>query len=333
MDFSKFPRRSYTTYTTPIEKLERLSGAFGGPEIYIKRDDMLGLAGGGNKTRKLEFLLADALAQGADTVLTCGAPQSNHCRLTLAAAMKEGLNCQLVLVQHGPGGYDAAANGNNLLFHLLGVEAVHVVDYPCNMQEELLKLADNLRGQGRKPYIIPMGGSNAVGALGYAACALELTQQLADMSLDISHIICTCGSYGTQAGLLTGLHALGSNIVVMGFAINHGKQEQALAVQQLAAETSTLLGLPSAPPLDTVTLFDEYVGAGYTIPSAEMVQAVKLLATTESILLDPIYTGKTMAGMLDLLRQGYFSATDKLLFLHTGGSPALYACADEFFTP
>ena len=330
MNLNRFPRRRYTRYATPIEKLERLSAILGGPAVYMKRDDLLGLAGGGNKTRKLEFLMADALAKGADTIITCGAVQSNHCRLTLAASVKEGLRCRLVLEQRVPGGYDRYASGNNFLFHLLGVEAVHVVEGGSDMMAEMQRVADELREQGRKPYIIPGGGSNEIGALGYVACAQEMLQQLFEMELSIDHIIVTSGSTGTHAGVLTGIIGLNANIPVTGIGINRRKGPQTEAVYALCSALASKLELKYAPAMEDVIVFDDYIGEGYSRPTKEMIEAVKLVARTEAILLDPVYTGKAMVGMMDLIGKGYFGDARNILFLHTGGSPALYAYTKEF---
>ena len=331
MNLSRFPRRRYTGYATPIEKLERFSEALGGPTIYMKRDDLLGLAGGGNKTRKLEFLMADALNRGADTIITCGAVQSNHCRLTLAAAVKEGLNCQLVLEQRVPNSYDRHASGNNFLFHLLGVEAVHVVEGGADMTKEMQKIADVLKAEGRKPYIIPGGGSNEIGALGYVACAQEMLQQSFELGLNIDHIVVTSGSAGTHAGILTGMVGQNAHIPVTGIGINRKKDLQVEAVYTLARKISAKLGLENPPKKEDVIVFDDYIGEGYSLPTQGMIEAVKLLARTEAILLDPVYTGKAVAGMMDLVQKGYFDGAKNILFLHTGGSPALYAYTKEFF--
>jgi D-cysteine desulfhydrase len=331
MNLSKFPRRRYTGYVTPIEKLERFSAVLGGPAIYMKRDDLLGLAGGGNKTRKLEFLMADALNQGADTIITCGAVQSNHCRLTLAAAVKEGLNCQLILEQRVPNSYDRYASGNNFLFNLLGVEAVHVVEGGADMMEEMQRVADMLKAKGRKPYIIPGGGSNEIGALGYVACAQEMLQQLFELGLDIGHIVVTSGSAGTHAGILTGIVGQNARIPVTGIGINRKKDMQAEAVYNLAGKISAKLGLENPPQKKDVIVFDDYIGQGYSLPTKDMIEAVKLLARTEAILLDPVYTGKAVAGMIDLVHRNYFGSAENILLLHTGGSPALYAYTKEFF--
>lgn len=330
MDLSRFPRRRYTGYATPIERLERLSRALGGPDIYMKRDDLLGLADGGNKTRKLEFLLADALKKGADTLITCGAVQSNHCRLTAAAAAKEGLKCHLVLEERVPNSYDKDAGGNNLLFHLLGVEGLHVVDGGSDMMAEMLRLAAVLESKGKKPYVIPGGGSNEIGSLGYVACAQEMLQQLFEMGLPLDYIIVTSGSAGTHAGILTGIVGQNAHIPVIGMGINRKKEPQREAVFGLCCRLAHKLGLKSPPAEEDVLVFDDYIGEGYSRPTAEMVAAVKLVARCEGILLDPVYTGKAMAGLIDMIQRGYFDSKQNILFLHTGGSTALHAYTDLF---
>lgn len=325
MNLACFPRRRYTEGKTPIEKLKHLTNILDGPDIYIKRDDLLGLTSGGNKTRKLEFLVADALQQGADTLITCGAVQSNHCRLTLSAAVKEGLKCRLVLEQRVPGSYNPEASGNNFLFNLLGVEKVKVVSGDSDLQREMQAIADELTAEGRKGYIIPGGGSNEIGAIGYVACALEILEQTFDMGLDIDYVVATSGSAGTHAGLVTGFHATNSNIPVIGINIRRPKDIQEENVYKLVQKTSQRLKVNYEIPRDAVRCFDDYVGPGYSLPTDEMVEAISLLAKTEGILLDPVYTGKTMAGLIDLVRKGFFKKGEKVLFVHTGGSPALYA--------
>jgi D-cysteine desulfhydrase len=331
MNLSQFPRRRYTMGNTPIEKLERLSALYNGHTIYIKRDDLLGLAAGGNKTRKLEFLMADALLQGADTIITCGAIQSNHCRLTLAAAKKEGLECQLVLEQRVPNSYKRHASGNNFLFELLGVEEIHVVEGGSDVAGKMAAVAENLRAQGRKPYVIPGGGSNAIGGLGYVACAQEILQQTFKMGLNIDAIITTSGSTGTHAGLLTGIVGNNAQIPVVGIGINRKKEPQRLAVHDLCVKLAEKLNLKNAPTLNDVIVFDDYIGEGYSRVTEGILEAVKLVARTEAILLDPVYTGKAMAGMLDLINKGYFEGKSNLLFLHTGGSAVLFAYMEAFY--
>jgi len=325
MNLARFPRRRYTLGPTPIEELSRLSLELGGPTLFMKRDDMLGLAGGGNKTRKLEFLVADALAQGADTLITCGAVQSNHCRLTLAAAVKEGLKCRLVLEERVAGSYDPEASGNNFLFRLMDVEKLYVVPGGSDMPAEMQKAADMLAAEGRKGYIIPGGGSNPLGATGYVACAQEIIAQAFEMGLAFDHVVCASGSAGTHAGLVTGFQATNSGIPVIGINVSRKKAEQEDIVFDLANRTAAHLGVKAKIDREAVVCFDQYVGPGYSLPTAEMAEAVRLLARLECILMDPVYTGKAMAGLIDLVRRGHFSPEEKVLFVHTGGSPALYA--------
>ena len=330
MNLAKFPRRRYTAGPTPLERVPRFSEALGGPTIYIKRDDLLGLTAGGNKTRKLEFLVAEALAQGTDTLITCGAIQSNHCRLTLAAAVKEGLKCRLVLEERVPGSYRPQAGGNIFLYNLLGAEQVRVVPAGSDLPEEMALVAGELAAAGRKGYVIPGGGSNPLGALGYVACAQEILAQTFDLGLDIHAILCASGSAGTQAGLVTGVQGCSMNMPVLGINVSRTKEAQEALVYGLVQETAELVGLSASVPREAVVCFDDYVGPGYSLPTPGMVEAVQLLARTEGILLDPVYTGKAMAGLIDLVRKGYFKRGSNILFVHTGGSPALDVYREYF---
>ncbi len=331
MNLAKFARRGYVPTPTAIEFLPQFSQALGGKvNVYIKRDDMLPGTSGGNKTRKLDFCMADALAKGADTIITCGAVQSNHCRLTLSWAVKEGLDCHLVLEERVKDSYSTEASGNNFLFQLLGVKSITVRPGGSNMMAEMEALAETLKKQGKKPYIIPGGASNTIGALGYVNCAEEILRQLFEMKLVIDHMVVPSGSAGTHAGIIAGFYANNACIPVTGIGVNRAKPVQEAAVLKLGQETLDLIGAPVTLPADKVVAFDDYVGRGYSIPTDSMVEAVKLLATTEGILLDPVYSGKAMAGLIDLVRKGYFTENANILFLHTGGSPALYAYLDTF---
>ena len=329
MNLAKFHRRRYTEGRTPIEKLTRLSAELDGPTIYIKRDDLLGLAGGGNKTRKLEFLVAEALDQGADTLITCGAVQSNHCRLTLAAAVKEGLKCRLVLEERVPGSYNPESGGNNFLFQLMGVEKITVVPSGSDMMVAMQVVADELAGEGRKAYVIPGGGSNPVGATGYVACAEEILAQTFEVGINIDRIICASGSAGTHAGLVTGFYGNNSNIPIIGINVSRPKDDQEALVYDLVQSTAKHVGLNLDIPREAVVCFDDYVGPGYSLPTLKMAEAVRMLARLEGVLIDPVYTGKAMAGLIDLVRKSAFNKNENLLFVHTGGSPALYVYMDE----
>ncbi len=328
MNLAQFPRRRYTEGFTPLEFLPRLTESLGGPNIWIKRDDLLGLAAGGNKTRKLEFLVADALAQGADTLITCGAVQSNHCRLTLAAACKEGLACHMVIEERVPGSYKTDASGNNFLFHLMGVSSVTVVPGGSNLMQAMEKVADQVRAQGGKPYIIPGGGSNAVGTLGYVACAEEILAQAFDKGLTIDCVVCTSGSGGTHAGLAVGFWGNNTGIPVVGINISRPNETQLPVIYKDAKATAERLGLDF--PEEVVECVEGYVGPGYSLSTPEMVEAVTLMARTEAILLDPVYTGKSFSGLIGLIRQGRFKKGQNVVFVHTGGSPALYHYKEYF---
>jgi D-cysteine desulfhydrase len=325
MHLARFPRRHYTEGRTPIEKLERLSALLGGPDIYMKRDDLLGLAGGGNKTRKLEFLVADAIARGCDTLVTVGAVQSNHCRLTLAAAVKEGMKCRLLLEQRVPKSYDPQASGNNFLYRLLGVEQIKVVDLGTDLAKAMEEMAEEVAKRGGRAYLIPGGGSNPLGALGYVSCAEEILAQTFDLGLRVDHIVCASGSAGTHAGLITGLVGNNANIPLTGINVRRTRAEQEPMVHKLAEQTAAVLGVRGGVPREAITALGDWVGPGYSLPSPEMIEAVRMLAQVEGILLDPVYTGKAMAGLIGLIRQGVFTKGQNVLFVHTGGSPALYA--------
>ena len=331
MNLARFPRRRYTPGFTPLEPLPRLSAALGSGEFWIKRDDLLGLAGGGNKTRKLEFLIADALAKGADTLITVGAPQSNHCRLTLAAAAKEGLDCRLIIEERVPGSYSPDALGNNLLFDLMGAASVRMVKAGTDLGAEMAVEAAAVTAAGGQPYIIVGGGSSPLGALGYAACAQEIMDQSFEMGVAFDRIVVASGSAGTHSGLIAGLVALSAGIPVTGINVRRPRAEQEANVLKLAQATADLMGTPQ-PVAENIVALADWVGPGYSLPTPEMVEAVRLLAAKEGILLDPVYSGKAMAGMIGMARQGAFDG-ERVLFLHTGGSPSLSAFAGDLRNP
>lgn len=329
MDLSRFPRRRYTTGPTPLEPLPNFSRALGGPEVWVKRDDMLGLAPGGNKTRKLEFLVADALAQGADTLVTCGAPQSNHCRITLAAAVKEGLKCRFVIEERVPDSYRDDAGGNHFLFRLLGVEAIEVVPAGTDMGAAMQRVADAVAADGGRAYVIPGGGSNALGGLGYVACAQELQQQCFEQGVRFDRVIVGSGSSGTHGGLLAGFLGNRIDVPIIGIGVSRDPVDQVPLVQREAQAVCALLGLDLEVPREAVVVDGGYWRPKYSVPNARMVEAVQLLARTEAILLDPVYTGKVMAGLIGLVRGGAIRADERVLFLHTGGAPSLDAYRRE----
>ncbi len=331
MNLTQFPRRKYIESPTPIEALPKLSEVLGGKvNIFIKRDDLLPGASGGNKTRKLEFCLADALAQGADTVSTCGAVQSNHCRLTAAWCVKEGLECHLILEERVKGSYKPDGSGNNFLFELLGVKSIEVKEGGSDMMAAMEEKSRTLATEGKKTYIVPGGASNSTGALGYVACAEETMAQLNDLQLNIDHIVVPSGSAGTHAGMVVGMVGINANIPISGINVSRKKEAQEEIVFKLAEETSEKLGIAAGIKREDVVCFEEYVGPGYSIPTDEMIEAVKLFAGTEAILLDPVYSGKAAAGLIDMVRKNHFADGSNVLFLHTGGSPALYAYLDTF---
>lgn len=324
MHLARFPRIFLAHLPTPLERLDRLSKELGGPEIWIKRDDCTGLSTGGNKTRKLEFLMAEALAQGADTVITQGATQSNHARQTAAFSAKLGLPCH-ILLEDRTGSNDANynTNGNVLLDHLHGATTSRRAG-GVDMAAEMEKLADQLRQEGRKPYVIPGGGSNPTGALGYVNCAFELVSQANDRGLVIDHIVTATGSAGTQAGLITGLKALNAGIPLLGIGVRAPKEKQEDNVFALAQRTAEKLGCPGVVTRSDVMADCSYVGKGYGIPREDTLEAIRMFAQLDSILLDPVYSGKGAAGLIDLIRRGRFTKGQRVVFLHTGGAAGLF---------
>lgn len=329
MNLSRFPRVSLAHLATPLEHLPRLTEHLGGPDIYLKRDDCTGLAGGGNKTRKLEFLIADALQLGADTIVTQGAVQSNHARQTAAAAAKFGMQCELLFENRISDPTPAYLNsGNVFLDRLLGAETHH---FPAgtDMDAAMEDLAKGLRAQGRIPYVIPGGGSNRVGALGYVNCALELLQQMNERQLAIDCIVHATGSAGTQAGLVAGLQALHAGIPVLGIGVNAAREAQEEKVYQLALETADYIGAGGCVGREDVVANCDYVGDGYGIPTAGMRTALLLLARLEGVLFDPVYSGKGLAGMIDLIDKGDFKSGQNIVFVHTGGSAGLFGYLED----
>ena len=333
MHLSRFPRINLAHLPTPLEYLPNLSRILDGPEIYIKRDDCTGLGTGGNKTRKLEFLMADAIENKADVVITHGAVQSNHARQTAAAAARTGMGC-LILLENRTGYTDREymESGNVFLDRLFGAEVMH---FPrdADMDGAMEEKAEELRSRGMTPYIIPGGGSNPIGALGYVNCAIETLTQANDIGLRIDHFVTATGSAGTQAGLVVGLEATNSKIPLLGIGVRAPKAQQEDKVYQLACATADHMGIPGCVDRDKVVANCEYVGDGYGLPTNSMVEAVTLMAQQEAILMDPVYSGKGLAGLIDLIDRGEYTKGQNLVFLHTGGSAGLFGYVDAFPIP
>ncbi len=327
MHLSRFPRVKLCHTPTPLEKMPNLTKLLGGPTLWIKRDDCTGIATGGNKVRKLEFLMGEALARGATHIVTQGAVQSNHVRQTAAVAAKLGLKCTAVLEQRvQTNDQDYLQGGNVLLDHLMGI-AIEYRPGGTDMQAAIEEVGARLQEQGDVPYLIPGGGSNPVGALGYAAVALELVNQANEMGLKIDRIVHATGSAGTQAGLVAGLVALNARIPVLGIGVRLPRDRQEANVFKLAEATAALLDGPSVPR-EAVEANCDYVGDGYGIPTKGMAEAVMMLARTEGIFLDPVYSGKGMAGLIDLIRKKAFPSTENIVFVHTGGQVGLFGYSD-----
>ncbi len=325
MDLAKFPRVRLCHSPTPLEPLENLTKKLRGPTLYIKRDDCTGLATGGNKTRKLEFLMGQALQQGVDTIITQGAVQSNHARQTAAAAAKFGLKCKILLERRVPNvALDYEQTGNVLLDRLFGAE-IEWRPAGEDMNDVGRGVTEKIRQEGGVPYFIPGGGSNKVGALGYVDCAIEILQQANERGLRIDYVVTATGSAGTQAGLVAGFKGCNSGIKVYGISVRQPRGKQEKIVHDLAVETAAYVGIKSEISRESVAANSDYVGPGYGQPTPEMVEAVDLLARTEGILLDPVYTGKGMAGLIGEIRKGTFSKDENIVFVHTGGSAALFA--------
>ena len=330
MKLARFPRVRLTQAPTPLEPMPALSRLLGGPKLWIKRDDCTGLATGGNKTRKLEYLIGEALALQADVVITQGATQSNHARQTAAAAARVGLGCEILLEDRtGSREADYRISGNVLLDRLFGATLQHRPG-GTDMDAAMAARADELRSQGRRPYVIPGGGSNPVGALGYVTAALELVEQANVAGLDIDLLVTATGSTGTQAGLLAGLEGCRSGIPVLGICVRSPRPVQEEKVHALAQRTADLLGTPGTVARDRVVANDDYVGGGYGVPTDGMMEALELVARTEGIVLDPVYSGKAMAGLIDLVRRGHFAPEDNVVFLHTGGAVGLFGYVHAF---
>ena len=326
MHLEKLPCYSLAQLPTPIQSLPALTRALGGPELLIKRDDQTGLAFGGNKTRKLEFLVGQALAQGADTLVTAGAAQSNHCRQTAAAAAKAGLKCELLLNGKKP----ELPVGNLLLNELLGATE-HWIERP-QLPAKLRELPEQLRTQGCKPYVIPVGGSNGVGATGYVLAMLELADQLRTSGQSVDHIMFGSVSGGTQAGMVLGARITGFAGQLHGLSIDKSESEHEAyeeEVAQIANECADYVGSDARLTKDDIKVIYGYMGEGYGIVGDLEREAIRLMARYEGILLDPVYAGRAFGALVDSIRKEVFKRGETVLFWHTGGAPALFAYAKE----
>lgn len=322
-----FPRFPLTFLPTPLVRARNLEKALGdqSPQIWIKRDDMTGLAFGGNKSRKLEYLTGDAIAKSATVLISEGAAQSNHARQTAAAAALAGMKCVLVLDTRR----NAEMTGNLLLDELLGAD-VHLVSGSDDRKKEMATVVATLRAEGEVPYLIPTGGSVPIGALGYVRCVVELMDQVATLGIAPKTLYFPTGSQGTQAGLAAGALLCGAQFEVRGVAVEATTAELAREALPLTNETLALLGSDRRVTVEDISIDDTQVGEGYAIPTGEGMAAIGLLARTEAIILDPVYTGKAMAALIADVRAGVFAPDDAIIYLHTGGGPSVFANLDAF---
>lgn len=330
MSIVKLPRVALGHWPTPLHELPHLSAALGGPRIFVKRDDLSGLALGGNKCRKLEYVLADAQRNGVDTLITSGSSQSNHALQTAAAARKLGMEAYLVLVK----GMHVETQGNLLLQNILNstVDILEVADPSemfTTMPRKMNELADELRSKGRTPLVIPAGAEFPLGTVGWVDAAEEIGRQLKGQEIDVQYVVLAHSGGGTQAGLVLGFKQLKLPLNVVGISTMYQKSAAVNEVVTLANDTARLLGFDVTITPDEVTLYDDYIGEGYGIPTEGCIEAIRLVAQTEAIFLDPVYSAKAMAGFVDLIRKGEFTSKDTVLFIHTGGVPALFAYHQE----
>lgn len=333
----QFPAVSLAHLPTPLELMPSFTKALGGPKIYIKRDDQTGLAFGGNKARKLEFIMADVLKTKSDVVITAGGIQSNWCRSTAAAARRLNINPILVLFvsPDSPEG----TSGNLLLDHIFGADVRFVeLDEGDEIDTDAVfqKISEQEKQQGHTPYVIPIGGSNTggsmtepLGAISYTRAFLEIFRETEKRNIDVDSIVLASGSGGTQAGLVVGSKALGSSIKILGVSLSSEKEPMQENISAIANETAAILGLDLKISPEEILVADEYVFEGYGVLTPEISQAMERVARTEGILLDPVYTGKAMAGLIDLIDRDFFQRSDAVIFWHTGGTPALFVYEEK----
>jgi D-cysteine desulfhydrase len=331
VDLSRFARIQLLDGPTPIQELRRLNAELGGVRIFVKRDDFTAIGGGGNKLRKLEFLLGEAKAQGADTVITVGARQSNHARLTAAASAHAGFKCELVLLRTVPrDDADYVNNGNILLDDLFGA-TVHDLPKAGDVSALVAQRFEALAKEGRKAYFAPVGGSSAAGCLGYVSCAMEIEAQSERMGLKFANIITANGSSGTHAGLAAGFAASGRGAAFSkSYAVYYDGEKTRDITLGIARDTLKHLGSAATLTESDILVDGNHRGDGYGIPTDGMRTAVRLMAGTEGLLLDPVYSGKAFAGLLHDIRAGKYKRGDTVLFLMTGGTPGLFAYRPAF---
>jgi L-cysteate sulfo-lyase len=330
MPIVQLPRVALGHFPTPLHEVPHLSAALGGPRIFMKRDDLTGLALGGNKCRKLEYVLADAQQRGFDTLITSGSSQSNFALQMAAAARKLGMEPYLVLVK----GVHVETQGNLLLHHILAssvtiIEVRHPSEMFTTMPRKMNQLAEELRGKGRNPLVIPAGAFTPLGTAGWVNAAEEISRQLQNQKIAIRYVVVANGSGGTQAGLILGFKQLKSPLDVIGISVLNGKEEATNIVADQINETAGLLNVDLRVRADEVTVYDDYIGEGYGIPTKGCIEAIRVVAQSEAIFLDPVYTGKAMSGLMDLIGKSKITEEDVVLFMHTGGVAADFAYAEE----
>ena len=324
--FSRFPLID----ATPIEHLSRLSNLLKGPQIYVKRDDLNVLGGGGNKLRKLEFFVGEAINQKADTLITVGALQSNHARLTAAAAAKAGLSCELVLVNKVPRSNPDYQNNGNLLLNKIFGAKMHLLSKQDNVEQFIQDLKDKLKTSGKTPYFVPLGGSNALGSLGYVKCAGEIVEYSQTNKCQFNYVTVVNGSAGTHAGLIAGFKAHSYSTTTIGYTVVRSVAETLPYTLELVNQCLHLFASNLSVSSADIILDDKYVGEGYGLPTAAMKEAMYLMGQTEGLILDPVYTGKAFAGVIADIRNGKFTNKDNILFIMTGGAPGVHAYQDVF---
>ncbi len=317
-------KMSFAGFPTPLQRMPRLSKVLGGPRLFVKRDDMTGLAFGGNKARKLEFLFADAKNRGADVVISVGAVQSNCACIVASAARRLGIKPVLVLVGKEPD----VPDGNLLLDKLLSAE-IHFLDNSGQVEDFMKRLADKFRAKGHNPYVIPAGASIPSTVPGYALAMEEVADQFNQIGENLDYVVCACGTGGTQAGLIFGAKLLDIKTKILGASVFASKADASRTIVQLVNGSAKLLDVDLSIVPEEVTVFDDYIKEGYGVLNSEVTEALKLVAETEGIFLDPVYTGKAMVALIDLIKKGYFKENDNIVFFHTGGLPALFLYRNE----